>query len=301
MDRSQPELEILRCRLILDPEIMTDGIFLAFDPAFRQTFCIDQLHITMPGVIHHFICRIKCLRRYQDRITMHAKERFDRITPCFVFQLRYIFTCHAGFFVNTLFFQFFIDLADQLRLLLHMRIVCFVAVTVLNDLTLLAAFELHFLEFPIQISFASHNAVTFFTDLRPQCIDGFLFFQIRKFCLRQFLKCLKIRDLALHFFQLFRHMKQTFPELFQLFFLAFALLQLLFKSRDLLSGIIDRFGYIQLPECRFCLHIITVKCIDFGTQFFDRFNLCFHFDSVLADRFFCRAAFLFPGEHISIF
>ena len=153
-------------------------IFLTFDLAFSQTLCIDQLHITMSGAVHNLIGNIKGLWRDQDRIAVHTKKSFDRITPCFIFQFRYIFTRHAGFFIDALFFQFFVDLPDQLRLLLHMRIIRFVAVTVFNDLALFAAFQLHFFELAVQISPASHNAVTFFTDFRSQCIDGFLFLRI---------------------------------------------------------------------------------------------------------------------------
>ena len=138
-----------------------------------------------------------------------------------------------------------------------MRIIRFVAVTVFNDLALFTAFQLHFFELTVQISPVSHNAVTFFTDFRSQCIDGFLF---------------------------------TLP-----------LLQLFLESSDLLSGIVNRFGNIQFPQCGFCFHIITVKCIDLRAQFFDCFDLCFYFNAVFADHFFCHAAFFFPGKHISIF
>ena len=301
MDRTQPELEILCCCLILNLKIMIDRIFLTFDLAFSQTLCIDQLHITMSGAVHNLIGNIKGLRRDQDRIAVHTKKSFDRITPCFIFQFRYIFTRHAGFFIDALFFQFFVDLPDQLRLFLHMRIIRFVAVTVFNDLALFTAFQLHFFELTVQISPASHNAVTFFTDFRSQCIDGFLFLRIGKIDCRQFAKRFKMRNLAFHFVQFFCHMQQTFPELLQLFPFTLPLLQLFLESSDLLSGIVDRFGNIQFPQCGFCFHIITVKCIDLRAQFFDCFDLCFYFNAVFADHFFCHAAFFFPGKHISIF
>ena len=232
---------------------------------------------------------------------MHTKKSFDRITPFFVFQFRYIFTRHAGFFSDALLFQFFVDLPDQLRLFLHMRIIRFVAVAVFDDLALLTAFQLHFFELAVQISSAPHNTVTFFTDFRSQCINGFLLFRIGKIHCRQFFKCFKIRNLAFHFVQFFCHMQQTFSELLQLFPFAFPLLQLFLESSNLLSGIIDCFGNIQFPQCGFCFHIITVKCIDLRAQFFDCFNLCFYFNAVFADHFFCHAAFFFPGKHISIF
>ena len=62
MDRTQPELEILCCCLILNLKIMIDRIFLTFDLAFSQTLCIDQLHITMSGAVHNLIGNIKGLR-----------------------------------------------------------------------------------------------------------------------------------------------------------------------------------------------------------------------------------------------